>query len=77
VVTPNSAYLRLAVVYNKQSKKKEASDILFNMVSEARNAATRMESPSRNQQLAPPRQAFEDRPDPTPNYPPPAPLSMF
>ena len=38
VVTPNSANLRLAIVYNKQSKKKEASDILFNMISQARNA---------------------------------------
>ncbi len=38
VVTPSSANLRLAIVYSKQSKKKEASDILFNMVTEARNA---------------------------------------
>jgi hypothetical protein len=38
VVTPSGANLRLAIVYNKQSKKKEASDILFNMISEARNA---------------------------------------
>jgi tetratricopeptide (TPR) repeat protein len=38
VVTPDSANLRLAIVYNKQGKKKEASDILFNIVSTARNA---------------------------------------
>lgn len=38
VVTSDSANLRLALVYNKQGKKKEASDILFNMVSTARNA---------------------------------------
>jgi tetratricopeptide (TPR) repeat protein len=38
VVTPDSANLRLAVVYNKQGKKKEAADILFNMVSTARGA---------------------------------------
>ena len=38
VVTVDSANLRLAIVYGKQSKKKEASDILFNMVSAARNA---------------------------------------
>jgi hypothetical protein len=38
VVTADSANLRLAIVYNKQGKKKEASDILFNMVSTARNA---------------------------------------
>ena len=38
LVTPESANLRLAVVYNKQGKKKEASDILFNMISAARSA---------------------------------------
>ena len=38
VVTPDGANLRLAVVYNKQGKKKEAADILFNMVTAARNA---------------------------------------
>lgn len=38
VVTPDTANLRLAIVYNKQGKKKEAADILFNMVSAARNA---------------------------------------
>jgi tetratricopeptide (TPR) repeat protein len=38
VVTNDSANLRLAIVYNKQGKKKEAADILFNMVSAARNA---------------------------------------
>ena len=38
VVTTDSANLRLAIVYNKQGKKKEAADILFNMVSAARNA---------------------------------------
>ena len=38
VVTSDSANLRLAVVYSKQGKKKEASDILFNLISAARNA---------------------------------------
>jgi len=38
LVTPESANLRLAIVYNKQGKKKEAADILFNMVSAARGA---------------------------------------
>ena len=38
VVTPNSANLMLAMVYSKQSKKKEAADILFNMVDAARKA---------------------------------------
>jgi tetratricopeptide (TPR) repeat protein len=38
VVTADSANLRLAEVYTKQGKKKEAADILFNIVSTARNA---------------------------------------
>src|SRR5262252_1037270 len=38
VVTSDSANLRLAVVYNKQGKKKDASDILFKLISAARNA---------------------------------------
>ncbi len=38
VVTPDTANLRLAEVYEKQGKKKEAADILFNIVSAARNA---------------------------------------
>ena len=38
VVTPDTANLRLALVYSKQGKKKEAADILFNIVSTARNA---------------------------------------
>ena len=37
-VTPDSANLRLAAVYDKQDKKKEAADLLFNIVSTARNA---------------------------------------
>lgn len=38
IVTPESANLRLALVYEKQGKKKEAADLLFNMISAARNA---------------------------------------
>lgn len=38
MVTPESANLRLASVYDKQGKKKEAADILFNMVDTARKA---------------------------------------
>jgi tetratricopeptide (TPR) repeat protein len=38
IVTPESANLRLALVYEKQGKKKEAVDLLFNMVSAARSA---------------------------------------
>lgn len=38
IVTPDTANLRLAMVYDKQGKKKEASDILFNIVDSARKA---------------------------------------
>jgi tetratricopeptide (TPR) repeat protein len=38
LITADSANLRLAIVYDKQGKKKEAADILFNMISAARNA---------------------------------------
>jgi hypothetical protein len=38
VVTPDSANLRLAAVYEKQGKKKEATDLLFNIVEASRKA---------------------------------------
>jgi hypothetical protein len=38
VVTPETANLQLAEVYEKQGKKKEAADLLFNIVDAARNA---------------------------------------
>ena len=38
IVTPETANLRLASVYEKQGKKKEAADILFNIVDTARKA---------------------------------------
>jgi tetratricopeptide (TPR) repeat protein len=38
IVTPDTANLRLASVYDKQGKKKEAADILFNIVDTARKA---------------------------------------
>jgi tetratricopeptide (TPR) repeat protein len=38
VVTPDTANLRLALVYSKQGKKKEASDLLFNIVDASRKA---------------------------------------
>ena len=38
IVTPESANLRLAAVYDKQGKKQEAADLLFNIVSAARKA---------------------------------------
>ncbi len=38
IVSPESANLRLASVYDKQGKKKEAADLLFNIVDTARKA---------------------------------------
>jgi TolA-binding protein len=38
VITPDTANLRLALVLSKQGKKKEASDVLFNIVAAARKA---------------------------------------
>jgi tetratricopeptide (TPR) repeat protein len=38
VVTPETANLRLAILYEKQNKKKEAADLLFNLVDAARKA---------------------------------------
>jgi tetratricopeptide (TPR) repeat protein len=38
IVTPETANLRLALVYRKQGKKKEASDILFQIADAARKA---------------------------------------
>ena len=38
IVTPETANLRLAKVYEKQGKKKEASDLLFNIVDASRKA---------------------------------------
>jgi hypothetical protein len=38
IVTPDTANLRLASVYEKQGKKKEAADILFNLVDASRKA---------------------------------------
>ena len=37
-ITPDSANLRLAKVYEKQGKKKEATDLLFNIVDASRKA---------------------------------------
>jgi len=38
IVTPETANLRLAAVYKKQGKKKEAADLLFSIVDAARKA---------------------------------------
>ena len=45
LVTPETANLRLAIVYNKQGKKKEAADILFNIVDSARKARDKDQKP--------------------------------
>jgi|SRR5436190_3023910 len=44
-VTPESANLRLAKVYEKQGKKKEAADILFNLVDASRKAKGKDDKP--------------------------------
>ncbi len=80
VVTPQGANLRLAIVYSKQGKKKEASDILFNMVSAARNARDKDSKPV--PESAASRAAAQEllKIDPTRHAQlpaPPAPLSMF
>jgi len=75
VVTPDTANLRLAVVYNKQGKKKEAADILFNIVSAARNARDKDGKPIPESAAA--RQAAQEllKIDPTRNAQLPAPPS--
>jgi len=80
VVTTDSANLRLAVVYNKQGKKKEASDILFNMISAARNAKDKDGKPLPESAAA--REAAQELlkidPDRNAQLPaPPSPLGMF
>ena len=44
-VTPDTANLRLAKVYEKQGKKKEAADVLFNIVDASRKAKDRDNKP--------------------------------
>ncbi len=44
-VTPETANLRLAKVYEKQGKKKEAADLLFNIVDASRKAKGKDELP--------------------------------
>jgi len=38
IVTPETVNVRVAVIYDKQGKKKEAADLLFNLVDTARKA---------------------------------------
>ena len=45
-VTAETANLRLAKVYNKQGKKKEASDVLFNIVDASRKAKDEKNQPA-------------------------------
>jgi hypothetical protein len=45
VVTPENANLRLGIVYSKQGKKKEAADVLFNIVDAARKAKDKEGNP--------------------------------
>lgn len=80
LVTPNSANLRLADVYNKQGKKKEAADILFSMVDTARKARDKDGKPIPESSAS--REAAQEllKIDPTRHAqlpPPPAPLSLF
>lgn len=80
VVTADSANLRLAIVYNKQGKKKEAADILFNLVSAARNARDKDGKPIPEPAAA--RQATQEllKIDPARQAqlpPPPSPLGLF
>ena len=45
ILTPETANLRLAIVYSKQGKKKEAADILFNIVETARKGRDKDQKP--------------------------------
>jgi hypothetical protein len=80
VVTPNTANLRLAIVYGKQGKKQEASDILFNMVDASRKARDKDGKPVPESSAS--RAATQEllKIDPTRHAqlpPPPSPLSLF
>lgn len=80
VVTTNSANLRLAIVYSKQGKKKEAADILFNMVDASRKARDKDGKPVPESSAS--REAAQEllKIDPTRHGqlpPPPSPLSLF
>jgi hypothetical protein len=52
LVTPESANLRLAMVYEKQGKKKEAGDLLFNIVDAARKKKDADGQPAAQSQAA-------------------------
>ena len=80
VITPNTANLRLAAVYDKQGKKKEAADILYNIVDASRKARDKDGKPIPESSAS--REAAQQllKIDPTRHAqlpPPPAPLSLF
>ena len=52
VVTPETVNLRLALVYKQQGKKKEAGDLLFNIVDAARKAKDPEGGPATQSQAA-------------------------
>jgi len=80
VITPNTANLRLAAVYDKQGKKKEAADILYNIVDTSRKARDKDGKPIPESSAS--REAAQQllKIDPTRHAqlpPPPAPLGLF
>ena len=52
VLSPETANLRLALAYKKQGKKKEAADLLFNIVDTARKAKDSEGNPQQQSQAA-------------------------
>ncbi|HEU5235573.1 MAG TPA: hypothetical protein VFU37_00440, partial [Pyrinomonadaceae bacterium] len=80
VITTNTANLRLAAVYDTQGKKKEAADILYNIVDASRKARDKDGKPIPESSAS--REAAQQllKIDPTRHAqlpPPPAPLSLF
>lgn len=79
VITSESANLRLAIVYNKQGKKKEAADILFNIVDAARKARDNEQKPIPESSASRAAAMELQKIDPTRHAqlpPPPAPLGL-
>lgn len=78
VVTPETANLALAKIYEKQGKKKEAVDLLFNIVDTARKAKDSEGNPAPQSQAA--RDASEELqkldPDRYAQLPPEAPAGL-
>ena len=80
VITANTANLRLAAVYDKQGRKKEAADILYNIVDASRKARDKDGKPVPESSAS--REAAQQllKIDPTRHAqlpPPPAPLGLF